>query len=129
MRVGSTHIWASPTRLSGWIGSGKQVLAGTVKESPRSSDGLTTHQRRLIDAPQGPVGQPVGSPFSKDLAEWHKHQQVCVLPDGDATIDLSKDQCADSRGDFIPETPWMVHAWIWQDSPPGAFSYTNPTVK
>jgi hypothetical protein len=77
----------------------------------------------------GPDGQPVDSPFPKALAQWHKHQHVCVLPDNDATVDLSEEQCKAQKGEFIPETPWMVHAWIWQDSPAGVFSFTNPTLQ
>jgi len=83
----------------------------------------------LLNAPVGPDGQPVNSPFPKALAQWHKHRQVCVLPNSDATVDLTEGQCKARKGEFIPETPWMVHAWIWQDSPAGVFSFTNPTVK
>ena len=30
-------------------------------------------------------------------------------------------------GKFTAETQWMIHAWIWKDSPTGVFSPTHPT--
>jgi len=83
----------------------------------------------ILDAPAGRDGQPVGSPFPNSLAEWHKHKNVCVLPDRSVTLEETEAQCNSRKGEFIPETPWMVHAWIWKDSPTGVFSSTNPTVK
>jgi hypothetical protein len=74
-------------------------------------------------------GQPVNSPFPKALASWHKHNNVCVLPDNSASVDLTESQCSAQGGRFTPETSWMLHAWIWKDSPTGVFSPTNPLVK
>ena len=83
----------------------------------------------LFVAPSGADGQPADSPFPKALAQWHKHNNVCVLPDNSATVDLANAQCAAQGGRFTAETSWMVHAWIWKDSPNGVFSPTNPVVK
>jgi hypothetical protein len=83
----------------------------------------------LLIAPSDPDGQPANPPFPKALASWHKHNNVCVLPDQSASVDLSGSQCTSRGGRFTAETSWMVHAWIWKDSPAGVFSPTNPLVK
>ena len=82
----------------------------------------------LLTAAEGPDGQPLNSPFPKSLAVWHRHENICVLPDRSTPMGLSKDQCREKGGDFTAETPWMVHAWIWKDSPLGVFSPENPAV-
>ncbi len=83
----------------------------------------------LLVAPMGADGQPDEPPFPKALASWHKHNNVCVLPDNSASIQLTEAQCRAQGGRFTGETSWMVHAWIWKDSPAGVFSPTNPLVK
>ena len=83
----------------------------------------------LVVAPSGADGQPATSPFPKALASWHKHNNVCVLPDNSASVELTEAQCTGRGGRFTAETSWMVHAWIWKDSPTGVFSPTNPSVK
>jgi hypothetical protein len=83
----------------------------------------------LLVAPGDTDGQPVNAPFPKGLASWHKHNNVCVLPDNNASVDLTAPQCTARGGRFSAETSWMVHAWIWKDSPAGVFSPTNPLVR
>lgn len=83
----------------------------------------------LLVAPSDADGQPASPPFPKALASWHKHNNVCVLPDNSATVNLTASQCTARGGRFTAETSWMVHAWIWKDSPTGVFSPTNPLVK
>jgi len=83
----------------------------------------------LLVAPAGADGQPIESPFPRALASWHKHDNVCVLPDHGATTDLTEAECRARSGQFTNETSWMVHAWIWKDSPAGVFSSTNPLIK
>jgi hypothetical protein len=83
----------------------------------------------LLVAPVDADGQPVNPPFPKALASWHKHNNVCVLPDNSASVDLTEPQCTARGGQFTAETSWMVHAWIWKDSPAGVFSPTNPLVR
>jgi hypothetical protein len=83
----------------------------------------------LLVAPGDADGQPANPPFPKALASWHKHNNVCVLPDNSASVDLSETQCSSRGGKFTAETSWMLHAWIWKESPTGVFSPTNPLVK
>jgi hypothetical protein len=83
----------------------------------------------LLVAPGDADGQPVNPPFPKALTSWHKHNNVCVLPDNSASVELSETQCTSRGGRFTAETSWMMHAWIWKDSPAGVFSPTNPLVK
>jgi hypothetical protein len=83
----------------------------------------------LLVARAGVDGQPIESPFPRTLASWHKHNNVCVLPDNGATTDLTEEQCRARSGQFTNETSWMLHAWIWKDSPAGVFSPTNPLIK
>jgi hypothetical protein len=83
----------------------------------------------LLVAPEGPDGQPVGSPFPKSLAVWHRHENICVLPDRSTRTQLTEQECQEQNGRFTAETQWMVHAWIWKESPLGVFSSTNPSVR
>ena len=83
----------------------------------------------LVVSPADADGQPTNPPFPKALAGWHRHNNVCVLPDKSASVELTEAQCTSRGGRFTAETSWMVHAWIWKDSPAGVFSPTNPLVK
>jgi hypothetical protein len=83
----------------------------------------------LVVSPADADGQPANSPFPRALATWHKHNNVCVLADNSASVELTSAQCTARGGRFSAETSWMVHAWIWKDSPTGMFSPTNPLVK
>jgi len=83
----------------------------------------------LLKAAAGADGQPENAPFPKSLAKWHRHENICVLPDNSTPAGLRDHQCTAKGGHFTAETQWMVHAWIWKDSPAGVFSPTNPTVR
>jgi hypothetical protein len=83
----------------------------------------------LLAAPTGLNGQPVDSPFPRALAVWHKHNDICLLGDNTVRMKVSQVDCQQQGGRFIAETDWMVHAWIWQDSPAGVFGPTNPDVQ
>ena len=82
----------------------------------------------LLNAREGADGQPVNSPFPKPLAMWHRHAHICLLKNGDHTNTLSEEQCQQQGGHFLAQSQWMLHAWIWKDSPLGVFSPTNPRV-
>lgn len=83
----------------------------------------------LLVAPSDSAGGPQSPPLAKSLASWHKHNNVCVLPDNSASIQLTETQCRAQGGRFTEETSWMLHAWIWKDSPAGVFSFFNPLIK
>jgi hypothetical protein len=83
----------------------------------------------LLAAPAGPNGQPIDAPFPQALAVWHKHNDICLFADRSVRLNASGADCEQRGGRFIAETDWMVHAWIWKDSPAGIFSPTNPDVQ
>ena len=83
----------------------------------------------LLNAEADSDGQPKNPPFPKSLASWHRHSDLCVLPDRSVKGHLNAEQCKALGGRFTELTQWMVHAWIWKDSPAGVFSPTNPTVQ
>jgi hypothetical protein len=83
----------------------------------------------MISAPVGPDGQPAAAPFPRALAAWHKHYDICLLANKRMEMHSDAADCERQGGRFIAETPWMVHAWIWKDSPAGVFSTTNPNVR
>jgi hypothetical protein len=83
----------------------------------------------LLNAETDADGQPKNPPFPKSLASWHRHSNLCVFPDSSVKADLSETECVAKRGRFNALTQWMVHAWIWKDSPLGVFSLKNPTVQ
>ena len=80
----------------------------------------------LLKGAEGPDGQPVNNPFPKPLAMWHHHATVCMLSASEHVNNLSEDQCRQRGGHYNDE--WMLHAWIWKDSPRGVFSPKNPLV-
>ncbi len=84
----------------------------------------------LLESPEGPDGQPVNNPFPKPLAVWHRHPNVCVLATPSNKLDhtnkLTEPECRARGGHFLTE--WMIHAWVWKDSPLGVFSPKNPLV-
>jgi hypothetical protein len=82
----------------------------------------------LLAAPTGPDGQPATTPFPHALATWHKHADLCLYPDRSVRVNMNGPHCQQQGGRFIAETDWMVHAWIWKDSPAGVFSPINPNV-
>jgi hypothetical protein len=82
----------------------------------------------LLDAPTGADGQPVAAPFPRGLAAWHKHKDICLYSDRSVRLNSNAEDCERRGGRFIHETAWMVHAWIWKDSPAGLFSPTNPDI-
>lgn len=82
----------------------------------------------LLRAEADSDGQPKNPPFPKSLASWHRHANLCIFPDRSVKGNLSETECAAKGGRFNALTQWMVHAWIWKDSPTGVFSPTNPTV-
>lgn len=83
----------------------------------------------LWSAAAGPDGQPLNPPFPKSLAHWHRHTSICVLQGLENPHGLTESQCRAQGGHFVAEAPWMVHAWIWKDSPSGVFSAENPAVR
>jgi hypothetical protein len=83
----------------------------------------------LFDAEPDADGQPRNPPFPRSLASWHRHSDICVLPDRSVKTDVDENQCKALKGQFNGLTQWMVHAWIWKDSPKGVFSDTNPSVR
>lgn len=83
----------------------------------------------LFDAPEGPDGQPVNPPFPKSLARWHRHDNICVLPNLDNPHALSESECTAKGGHFVAKTQWLVHAWIWTDNPNGVFTPENPALR
>jgi hypothetical protein len=83
----------------------------------------------LLNADIDTDGQPKNPPFPKSLASWHRHADLCVFPDRSVKGDLDESKCKAQGGRFTGLTQWMLHAWIWKDSPAGVFSPTNPDVK
>lgn len=83
----------------------------------------------LLVADTAADGQPKNPPFPKSLASWHRHSDLCVFPDRSVKGDLSAEECSRRGGRFTALTQWMIHAWIWKDSPAGVFSPENPNVR
>ncbi len=83
----------------------------------------------LLKAEPDADGQPKNPPFPKSLASWHRHANLCVFPDRSVKANLNESECTAQGGQFSALTEWMVHAWIWKDSPAGVFSPTNPNVQ
>ena len=114
-------------------GAGFDIARPSILLYEKSSSGMNGFSlvgvSYLLTAPEGPDGQPVHPPFPNSLASWHHHENLCVLADRSVKGKLNQEQCAAQGGQFTKESQWMVHAWIWKDSPTGVFSPTNPMVQ
>jgi hypothetical protein len=73
---------------------------------------------------------PPDSPFGP-LAVWHYHTDLCFGGRGGAPVVTTTTPagCRAAGGLFVKETGWMLHAWIFRDSPEGVFSHQNSTIK
>jgi tetratricopeptide (TPR) repeat protein len=107
----------------------KPPLLLYVKNSAQPGEYSLAGVGYFWNAPEGPDGQPLNSPFPKSLAVWHRHENICVLPHLENPHGLSESQCREQGGHFIARTQWLVHAWIWKDNPTGIFSPENPALR
>jgi hypothetical protein len=68
--------------------------------------------------------------FAGPLDSWHNHENRCVLAD-DLTV-VNAESGIDCRlmggGGFLRQTGWLLHVWLYEDSPYGIFSHYNPNV-
>lgn len=71
----------------------------------------------LYLAPRGATPQQLDRLFPGSMVMWHRHINNCatyekILPYYDRT------SCAAHGGRFLPSTPWMVHAWLYEKNVP-----------
>jgi len=89
---------------------GAWILAGVAYVMPK---------RPGVSAPPS---TPLGS-----LARWHYHSNLCFDLQTLAVAEAATaSQC---QGRFAAETPWLLHAWIWIDSPEGVFNHANSLLQ
>jgi plastocyanin len=66
--------------------------------------------------------------FAGPLDNWHVHYHVCLGTL--AATSLSKADCERRGGSYLPDTGWMLHAYVVPefDNPLGVFSVWNPSI-
>jgi hypothetical protein len=128
VRVGPGHGSTGEPRVSGFDVQHPDILL-YEKDAAVPGGYALVGVSYLFNAEPDLDGQPKNPPFPKSLASWHRHSDLCVLPDRSVQGQLTAEQCQALGGRFTELTQWMVHAWIWKDSPAGVFSATNPTVR
>lgn len=64
------------------------------------------------------------------LATWHYHTDLCFAARAGGPVVSASDAatCRAGGGAFVKETGWMIHAWLFRDSPEGVFSHQNSTI-
>ncbi len=72
------------------------------------------------------VDIPPDTPFG-GLAHWHYHTDLCFRPGAQVSIAKSAGECG--GGLYVPETPWLLHVWVWKDSPEGVFNHANSLLQ
>lgn len=128
VHVGNSAKSDAGSRPAGFDVEHPEILL--YEKNPASPEGyVLVGVSYLFNAEPDSDGQPKNPPFPKSLASWHRHSDLCVFPDRSVKGHLNAEQCEDQGGRFTELTQWMVHAWIWKDSPNGVFSPTNPTVQ
>jgi hypothetical protein len=65
--------------------------------------------------------------FAGGIDTWHYHSDLCFVGK-DVTV-AKADDCKRKNGLYQPETPWMMHAWLFKESPEGIFSHENSLLK
>lgn len=72
------------------------------------------------------VERPPATPFG-GLIQWHYHTNLCFQVESlSITFAPRAAQCS---GTFVAETPWLLHAWLWLDSPEGIFDHANSLLQ
>ena len=73
------------------------------------------------------AGQDHPDAFVGALDNWHVHYSLCTGPN---TIGRSAtlQECEAGGGIWVPSYGWMIHAWVWEDNPLGAFTMWNPNI-
>jgi hypothetical protein len=87
--------------------NGNWVLVGVAYTAPNKGDEV----------------QPEG--FAGPLDGWHYHKNLCFRG-GSVSIATSEDQCV--GGAYVERTQWLLHVWLYKDSPEGMFSHQNSLV-
>ena len=78
------------------------------------------------------LGDNTPPPYFTPLAAWHYHEYaapgICIWKDG-TNNRYEETDCKSEEGMFWPESPWMLHVWLFRPSPEGIFSIVNSSVK
>ncbi len=128
MGIHYVHIEGGQSHRSGFDVEHPDILL-YEKDSSATSGYTLVGVSYLLRADTDTDGQPKNPPFPKSIASWHRHSDLCVFPDRSVKANLDESQCTAQGGRFTGLTQWMIHAWIWKDSPAGVFSQTNPVVQ
>ena len=73
------------------------------------------------------VGPDHPEAFAGPLDNWHVHYELCTGPKQNSRSS-SAEECRADGGVWVPSYGWMIHAWVWDDNPLGAFNMWNPSV-
>lgn len=77
-------------------------------------------------------GDDTPPPYFTPLAAWHYHEYappgICIWKDG-TNNSYEETDCKSQGGMFWPESPWMLHVWLFRPSPEGIFSLVNSSVE
>ncbi len=65
--------------------------------------------------------------FAGPLDNWHVHYNLCTGPNV-ASRSATAEECEAHGGIWVPAYGWMIHAWVWVDSPLGVFSMWNTNL-
>lgn len=77
------------------------------------------------------LGDETPPPYFSPIAAWHFHEYappgICIWNNGTTNI-YDEAFCKSAGGTFWQESPWMLHAWVFRESPEGVFSLLNSSV-
>ena len=65
--------------------------------------------------------------FAGPLDNWHVHYNLCTGPEL-TSRSATPEECDARGGVWVPAYGWMIHAWVWVDSPLGVFSMWNTNL-
>jgi hypothetical protein len=78
------------------------------------------------------LGDDTPPPYFTPLAAWHYHEYappgICIWKNG-TNNRYEEIDCKAQGGMFWPESPWMLHVWLFRPGPEGIFSLVNSSVK
>ena len=73
----------------------------------------------------GSEGHPEA--FVGPLDNWHMYYSVCTAG-GPMIRSTTLEECRELGGEWVSSFGWMIHTYVWEDSPLGVFGMWNPNI-
>jgi hypothetical protein len=115
--------FANPTRAFGLDPAHPPILLYRPGQDGKWELVGAAYTLRKRNGQVAPPPTPLGG-----LAQWHYHTNLCFQLADSISITYAANAGVCS-GQYVAETPWLLHAWLWLDSPEGVFNHANSLLQ